>query len=104
MRHLKPSKKFSWQNIVHITLPFYGDKSQLLKSGNKAIASTGNNCIDSEDLNELLGITTNSELTFGNHINKLCKKASQKLKAVLRICCYMTFEKKNNKSFHYIIV
>ena len=54
-------------------------KSHLLMPGNKAIANTGNNRIESEDINELLSITTDSKLTFETHVNKLCKTASQKL-------------------------
>lgn len=43
-------------------------------SGNKVVTNIDNNCINSEDTNELFMITTESELTFQNHINKLCKK------------------------------
>ena len=60
---------------------------------------------------EPLGITIDSEQPFKNHINKLCKKASQKLNVLPRIFNYltsdfnyMTFDKKknNNESFHFI--
>ena len=41
------------------------DKSRLLKSENKkAIANIDDNCIKSEDVHELLGITIDSKLTF----------------------------------------
>ena len=36
-----------------------------------------NSYIESEDEQVLLGITIDSNLTFGNHINSICKKASQ---------------------------
>ena len=36
-----------------------------------------NSCIESEDEQVLLGITIDSNLTFGNHINGICKNASQ---------------------------
>ena len=56
------------------------DKSDFVLSGNKkAVANNASNCVDSEGVHKLLGITTDSKLTFENHINKLCKKTSQKL-------------------------
>ena len=58
------------------------DTDHLLMSGNKVVTNIDNNCINSEDTNELFMITTESELTFQNHINKLCKKASQELNAL----------------------
>ena len=45
-------------------------------------------------IHELLGITIDWRLTFENHINKLCKEASQKLKALAGISNYMTFDKR----------
>ena len=56
-----------------------------MESGNEVIANIDNNCIDSDDIPELLGI---------NHINKLCKKTSQKLNALTRMSHYMTFDKR----------
>ena len=35
-----------------------------------------------------------SKLTFQSHIDNICKKASQKLKAVCRIIPYMDFNKR----------
>ena len=53
-------------------------KSYLLMSGNKkATANFDNNCIESGDKHEHLGITIDSKVTFENHINKFCKKISQ---------------------------
>lgn len=37
----------------------------------KAIANIDNNCIQSDDLRELLEIIIDSKLTFEKHINKL---------------------------------
>ena len=39
-------------------------------------------------------LLTDSKLTFENHVNKLCKKASQKPNALARISNYMTFDKR----------
>ena len=45
----------------------------------------------------LLGITIDSNLTFENHINNICKRASQKLNALARVAPYHEYaEKKNN--------
>ena len=56
-------------------------KSHLLLSGNsRATATIDNSYIESEDEQVLLGITIDSNLTFENHINSICKKASQKVK------------------------
>ena len=70
-------------------------KSHLLLSGNsRATATIDNSCIESEDEQVLLGITIDSNLTFENHINSICKKASQKLNALARIAPYMNTQKR----------
>ena len=56
------------------------DKSHLSLSGSfRAMATIDNSYIELEEEQVLLGITIDSNLTFGNHINSVCKKASQKL-------------------------
>ena len=58
-------------------------KSHLLLSGNsRATATVNNRYSESEDEQVLLGITINSNLAYENHINSICKKASQKLNAL----------------------
>ena len=54
-----------------------------------------------EDEQVLLDITIDSNLTFENHINSICKKASQKLNALARIAPYMNIQKRRTimKSF-----
>ena len=42
----------------------------------------------------ILGITTNRKLTFNKHFKNLCKKAGQKLCALLRISPYLDENKK----------
>ena len=50
-------------------------KSYLLLSGNSRVTATiDNSYIESEDEQVLLGITIDSNLTFENHINSICKK------------------------------
>ena len=43
---------------------------------------------------KLLGITIDSDFTFEEHINTLCRKASQKLHALSRISQYLSQHKK----------
>ena len=62
------------------------DKSHLLLSGNTQLTSDiDNNLITSEKEQMLLGTTIDSNLSFEEHFNNLCKKASQKLNALARI-------------------
>ena len=72
-------------------------RSLYLKTkSNKAIATIVVNCIESENLHELLRLTIHSKLTFESHINKLCKKASQKLDAFAEISNYIAFDKRRH--------
>ena len=58
------------------------EKSHILFSGNdNGSANTDDRIIISENRNELLGMIFDSKLSFEDHINNLCKKASQKLNA-----------------------
>ena len=42
----------------------------------------------------LLGITIHRDLKFDKHVNNLCKKACQKLKALVRLAPFMNVDKK----------
>ena len=48
--------------------------------------------IVSENKIELLGIVLDSKLSFEDHINKLGKKACQKLNALARVTPYICLE------------
>ena len=62
---------FEWLNNNYIKVNT--GKSHLLLSGNsRATATIDNSYIESEDEQVLLGITTDSNLTLGNHINSSC--------------------------------
>ena len=70
-------------------------KSHLLVSGNvRSKAKIDSNYIEFEKEQVLLGITIDSNLTFGNHINIICKKASQKLNALIRVAPYINMQKR----------
>ena len=75
---------FEWLNNNYMKVNT--GKSHLLISGNSgATATTNNSYIESEDEKVLLGITIDSKLTFENHVNSICKNASQKLNTLARI-------------------
>ena len=50
--------------------------------------------IKSSNLQKLLGVTIDSNFTFEQHINSLCRKSSQKLHALSRISQYLPPDKK----------
>ena len=53
------------------------------------------NKLKKSDYEIILGITTNRKLTFNKHFKNLCKKAGQKLCALLRISPYLDENKKS---------
>ena len=70
-------------------------KSHPLVSGNVwATAKTDNNYMEPEKEQVLLGITIGSNLTFENHINNICKRASKKLNALARVSPYVNMQKR----------
>ena len=84
---------FSWLNNNYMKVNT--DKSHLLSSGNnKLSANIDGNVIKSEANQILLGVNIDSNLSFNEHINTLCKKASAKLNALNRISGYMNFSKR----------
>ena len=82
---------FEWLNNNYMKVNT--GKSDLLLSGNSRDAfTTDNSYTESEDEQVLLVITMDCNLTFENHINSICKKASQKLNAFARITPYMNIQ------------
>ena len=51
-------------------------------------------CINSSKYEKLLGINIDSNLTFETHVESLCKKASQKLNALLRVTWSLDFDQR----------
>ena len=79
---------FKWlkNNYMKVNM----DKSHLLLSGNKKLeANIDDNIIVSEQQQELLGISIDSNLSFENHVTNICKKTSQKINALARISPFM---------------
>ena len=50
--------------------------------------------IEYEEEHVLLGITVDSNLTFGNHIDNTCKRASQNLNTLARVAPYTNVQKR----------
>ena len=81
----------------------------LSKSTRQAVILNINNIKIRESQNvELLGFTIDNRLTFKDHINMLCRRASYKLHALRRIRKYLTLEKSKllynafiNNQFNY---
>ena len=72
-------------------------KCHLLVCGNKfecMLCEIGGSQIIESHLVKLLGVNIESELTFKNHMGIVCRKASQKLNALSRLCSIIPFHKR----------
>ena len=58
--------------------------------------------ITSGSSEELLGVLIDSELTFHDHITRLCSKANKKLSALARVSKYLTLSKRRLLMSSYI--
>ena len=102
VNNLEQSSTIHFKWLTNNYMKVNTGKSHLLLSGNaRATATIDNSYIESEDEQVLLGITIDFNLTFENHINSICKKASQKFNALARIAPYMNMQKRRTitKSF-----
>ena len=57
------------------------------------LCEIGGSQITETHLVKLLGVNIESELTFKNHMGIVCRKASQKLNVLSRLCSIITFQK-----------
>ena len=64
------------------------DDNEMLKFNNLTIKSSKEA--------EILGIKLDNNLNFNNHIKLICRKADQKLKALLRISSKLNMKQKKN--------
>ena len=71
------------------------DKSHFLLSCSEPFtALIGGSSIESNREEILLGIKVERDLKFYEHVNNLCKKACQKLTALVRLAPFINFDKK----------
>ena len=54
----------------------------------------GNECVWNSTNEKILGVYFDNNLSFNTHLNKLCKKASQKLHALARVSTFMSFNQR----------
>ena len=59
--------------------------------------------IESSNCEKLLGIYIDSIFSFEYHVNRICRKASQKLRALSRITKYISEDKKRIQFKSFII-
>ena len=78
--YMKPNPE-KWHLLLSDT-----NNSLSIKIGQKLIYNSKNE--------KILGVTFDNELSFKCHINKLCKKASQKLYALARVSNHMSFNQR----------
>ena len=55
--------------------------------------TAGNLCINNPSCEKLLGVNFGYKLKFSNHIEEICKKASERLNALARLAPYMGISK-----------
>ena len=84
---------FEWLNNNYMEVNT-GKRHLLLSDNSRATAAIENSYTKSEDEQVVLGIAIDSNFTFENHINIICKKASQKLHSLPRIAPYMNIQKR----------
>ena len=82
------------------------DKFQAIFLGikeNSVIVHAGSKNISNSKTVKLLGVTIDDQLTFYPHVLEICKKASNKIKALLRIRCYLNQKQANLLYTAYIM-
>ena len=88
-------KPISW--FRYNGMKMNSDKCHLLVSGHKyelMIANIGDEQIIESNIVKLLGININSKLSFNDHLNTICKKASNKLNTLSRQCAILPFQRR----------
>ena len=84
--NLEQSSTILFESLNNNYMKVNTGKNHLLFSGNSRVTVTiENSDTELEDEQVLIGITIDSNLTFENYINTICKKASQKSNALARI-------------------
>ena len=74
---------FSWIVLFTQSLLVFGNKDD------EVTVNISGSFIKESDEEKLLGVTLDKTQNFKNHVNNLCKKASQKLHVLARVSRYM---------------
>ena len=95
MEKLENDSKALLKWVSNNSLKANPDKFHLLLNSNNNLSIKVDEFLIGNSKNEkLLGITLDNDLNFNEHVNKLCKKASQKLHALGRISKYMNIDQR----------
>ena len=70
-----------WPDPAHTTLS---------ETSNTRSLKIGHQLISNSETEKILGVTFDDKLSFKCHVDKICKKASQKLYALFRVSNYMS--------------
>ena len=66
----------------------------ILSTNEPAKIQIGESLVESTKCEKVLGVKINFKLSFGRHIKIICKKSSNKLRALVRVTPYTVTEKK----------
>ena len=94
MDRLERASKTALKWFEYNSMKLNAKKCHLLVCGHKfesMIAKIGSDNVIETHCVKLLGMSIDSKLTFENHINIICKKASKKLNALARQCRILPF-------------
>ena len=97
MTKLECATHIAMEWFLYNGMKLNSDKCNLLVCGNKferMICKIENFHVIETHLVKLLGINIESELTFNNYMEAVCKKASQKLNALSRLCSLISLQKR----------
>ena len=96
INNLEKESKMLLQWLKSNYLKANPDKFRLLLNNKftNLYAMINNHVINNSEQMKLLRITLDNDLTFNMHVSKLCKKASQKVHALSRVCHYMTISQR----------
>ena len=70
------------------------DKYHLLSNCNTCSLKVGNEIIENNECEKLLGIKIDKSLNFNTHVESLCKKAGQKINALSRLTFSLNFDQR----------
>ena len=109
MNKLEGAANTSIEWFLYNGMKLNSKKCHLIVCGNKSECMISN--IEKTQVIEtrrvkLLGIEIDSELSFVQHMNSMCKRASQKLNALSQLCIFLPFHRRKSlmqaPNFHIV--